>query len=78
MAVKVKNRITLKLYMTIKVFSSQNYELDKEFEQLKIYLTGTVGRTNNSVLEIEFNGSLQDKMVGFYMSTYKDAGGKER
>ncbi|CAG9806700.1 unnamed protein product [Chironomus riparius] len=50
----------------------ESYEHHAKLEQLKIYLTNSVGPTNNSTLEIDFSGSLNDKIVGFYRSAYKD------
>ncbi|XP_070506774.1 uncharacterized protein [Chironomus tepperi] len=56
----------------------KSYEHDAKLEQLKIYLTTSVGPTEYSVLEIEFSGSLNDKIVGFYRSVYRDSEGNGR
>lgn len=42
-------------------------------EQLKIKLTSNAMVGNSSILEIDFTGTFEDKIVGFYLSTYKDA-----
>ncbi|KAG5671184.1 hypothetical protein PVAND_001395 [Polypedilum vanderplanki] len=56
----------------------KEYWHDDKMEQLKIALTGTVAPTNDSKLNIEFSGSLRDKIFGFYQSTYKDESGNDR
>lgn len=53
-------------------FGLQEYEHDEKLEQLKIYLNETVRRTTDSVLEIDFTGTLNNKIVGFYRSMYRD------
>lgn len=42
-------------------------------EQLKIKLNTPAAVGNNSVLDIDFEGSLRGKIIGFYQSTYKDS-----
>lgn len=51
-------------------------------EQLKVILSapinpGTFSETNYE-LEIDFEGSMRNKIVGLYRSTYKDADGNDR
>lgn len=42
-------------------------------EQLKIKLASQTPVGTDSLLEIDFSGTFEDKIVGFYLSTYKDA-----
>lgn len=57
---------------------SQNYHLDTNLEQLQITLSGTIGAGKDYELDIEFNGSMREKIVGLYSSTYKDENGNDR
>jgi hypothetical protein len=41
-------------------------------EQLKIKLNTLAPVGDTSELEIDFSGTFEDKIVGFYLSTYKD------
>ncbi|MDQ3107622.1 MAG: M1 family metallopeptidase, partial [Actinomycetota bacterium] len=52
-------------------------EHDEETERLKIRLDGTA-EPGQWELELAFTGILNDKLAGFYRSTFKDADGNER
>jgi hypothetical protein len=49
-----------------------------EQEQLKVTLSGEIPVASNYELEIEFSGSMINKIIGMYGSTYKDDGGNDR
>lgn len=77
--VAVRNlKISVFVFCLINLFSRQNYVHDEKMEQLKIKLTDIVAPTNNSKLNINFDGSLQKKIVGFYRSSYTDSRGNDR
>lgn len=52
--------------------------MDTELEQLKIKLNGTIDAGDDYELDIDFNGSMLEKIVGLYSSTYKDENGLDR
>ncbi|CRK88819.1 CLUMA_CG002671, isoform A [Clunio marinus] len=54
------------------------YELLPEMEQLKVKLDSNIPIGDEYILDIDFEGSLRDKIVGFYSSTYKDPEGNDR
>lgn len=51
-----------------------DYYINKTSQILKIYLNEFVN-TKNVMVEIKFNGTLNDDMEGFYRSSYLDASG---
>ncbi|MEN9505146.1 MAG: hypothetical protein RI958_1072, partial [Actinomycetota bacterium] len=51
------------------------YTLDPSTERLVVAAPVTVG---TAVLEIEFTGTLNDKLRGWYRSTFRDADGTEQ
>ena len=57
--------------------AAHGFELDESTERLVIQPAGgaTVG---DHLIEIEFRGTLNDRLRGFYRSTYHDADGNER
>src|SRR3989344_1239722 len=52
-------------------------KLDKKTERL-ILKFGSLISENHAVLEIEFGGELNDKLIGFYRSKYKAQDGSEK
>lgn len=58
-----------------KVKTSAAVALDKQAERVVLTLPATV-RPGNYVLSLQFKGSLNDKLRGFYRSSYKDGAGK--
>ena len=67
----------------LKDMSSMNYiEVKKQFEykpnQFWVVLPRSSLDPGNYTLYLEFEGSLRDKIVGFYESTYKNKNGENR
>lgn len=49
-----------------------NYTNEQFPQQLRIYLNSEVKNAENIMAEIDFNGTLNDNMEGFYYSYYLD------
>lgn len=63
--------------MTNSDSSSPTLSHDEEKQTTKINFGHTLKKDSNAQLRIHFTGLLNDKMAGFYRSTYKNAEGKE-
>jgi aminopeptidase 2 len=59
------------------ITSSSSIDYDAEKQISKIELKDVVPSGGTTTLEIKFTGQLNDKMAGFYRSTYKKADGSE-
>lgn len=58
---------------------SLNYINEQLFpQQLRIYLNFEVKTAENIMAEIDFNGTLNDDMQGFYRSSYLDGNGVQQ
>lgn len=47
-------------------------------QQLKIYLSEYIHTNEEILVEIKFNGTLNDNMNGFYRSSYLDSNGEQQ
>lgn len=55
-----------------------NYTNEQFPQQLRIYLNSEVKNAENIMAEIDFNGTLNDDMEGFYRSSYFDDNGMQQ
>lgn len=56
---------------------AKHFELNKEEETLKCEFNESFEKGKEILLDIEFEGEINDKMVGFYRSGYLDENGKQ-
>ncbi|KAI7861332.1 peptidase family M1-domain-containing protein, partial [Spinellus fusiger] len=68
-------------YVDIKTESTQtatDIAYDEKKESVTLTFAETLKANSKTVLDIKFNGVLNDQMAGFYRSSYKDANGETR
>lgn len=71
----VLNAIELEISSVTVDGEAATFSLDAATERLVVHRAVTPGR---AVLQLEFTGTLNDKLRGFYRSTYRDADGAEQ
>ena len=59
------------------LLSSNNFEYNEEKEQVTISFENTINESN-AVLSVEFTGVLNDRLHGFYRSSYEDENGNQK
>ena len=59
------------------ILSSNNFEYNEEKEQVTISFENTINESN-AVLSVEFTGVLNDRLHGFYRSSYEDENGNQK
>ena len=59
------------------ILSSNTFEYNEEKEQVTISFENTINESN-AVLSVEFTGVLNDRLHGFYRSSYEDENGNQK
>ncbi|KYN14240.1 Aminopeptidase N [Trachymyrmex cornetzi] len=69
------NILSVKVFKNDLEINVQNYTTKHIPQQLRIYLSSYIHTNEKIIAEIEFNGTLNDEMTGFYRSSYVDSTG---
>lgn len=77
--IKVFRNYTASNYLNAEPIQILNYVNEQLFtQQLRIYLNSEVKTGEKIMAEIDFNGTLNDDMQGFYRSSYLDSDGEQQ